>query len=76
MQNIFICFRNCSNIFSNVKRLHIGFIVGYVSDRASNSFKAMKLVRWLQMSLYVFFGVLTLLKPSWWVFVLVLAINL
>lgn len=51
------------------------FIVGYVSDRASNSFKAMKLVRWLQMSLYVFFGVLTLLKPSWWVFVLVLAIN-
>lgn len=27
------------------------------------------------MSLYVFFGVLTLLKPSWWVFVLVLAIN-
>lgn len=23
------------------------FIVGYVSDRASNSFKAMKLVRWL-----------------------------
>ena len=51
------------------------FIVGYVSDRASNSFKAMKLVRWLQMSLYVFFGVLTLLRPSWWVFVLVLAIN-
>lgn len=51
------------------------FIVGYVSDRASNSFKAMKLVRWLQMSLYVFFGVLTLLKPTWWVFVLVLAIN-
>ena len=31
-----ICFRNCSNIFSNVKRLHIGFIVGYVSYIISN----------------------------------------
>ena len=40
-----ICFGNCSNIFSNVKRLHIGFIVGYVSYIISLNFLLNLLLR-------------------------------
>lgn len=54
----------------------LGFIVGYASDRAANHYQRMMRIRLIQAAVFILFGFVTLLYPTWWVFSAIMLINL
>lgn len=54
----------------------LGFIVGYASDRVANHYQRMMKIRLIQAAVFILFGFVTLLYPTWWVFSVIMLINL